>query len=111
MGVGEVHRWTSSDGRYEVSTDRERIDIAYVHAFLTTSCWAQGIPREVVERSIEHSIPFGLRTKDAHALYARFGFAVPHSPDRIMFLDPATRDTGYDRCDTPGPIASRPGTS
>ena len=51
----EWHR----DG-YVVSTDAERLDLEVVHAFLVESYWAQGIPRETVERSIEGSMPFGL---------------------------------------------------
>jgi len=42
-----------------VSTDPARLDVDTVHAFLTRSYWAEGIPRETVERSIRHSICFG----------------------------------------------------
>jgi GNAT superfamily N-acetyltransferase len=43
----------------EITTDRSRIDVDRVHSFLCNeSYWAKGIPREVVERSIEHSLPF-----------------------------------------------------
>ncbi len=48
------------DGDYAVSTDPARIDIAYVHAFLTAAYWSNGIPRELVERAIANSLPFGL---------------------------------------------------
>ena len=47
-------------GEHEISTDPARLDIALVHGFLTRSYWARGIPLEVVRRSIEHSIAFGL---------------------------------------------------
>jgi GNAT superfamily N-acetyltransferase len=125
-----------------MSTDRQRIDIAAVHAFLTQSYWSPGIPRGVVERAIENSLCFGvylgaqqvgfarvitdkatfayladvfiieshrgkglskwlmefvtaheelqglrrflLATKDAHALYAKFGFEALGNPSRIM---------------------------
>lgn len=43
-----------------ISTDRARIDLDVVHGFLAGSYWAEGIPREVVRRSIEHSLCFGL---------------------------------------------------
>ena len=36
------------------------MDRAAVHAFLTRSYWARGVPREVVDRSIDHSLAFGL---------------------------------------------------
>ncbi len=45
---------------YEVSTDPERLDIDAVHAFLSRSYWAQGIPRGVVEKSVRHSLCFGV---------------------------------------------------
>jgi GNAT superfamily N-acetyltransferase len=47
------------DGDILVTTDPSRLDVGTVHGFLTGSYWARGIPREVVERSIRHSICFG----------------------------------------------------
>lgn len=43
-----------------VSTDPARLDLEAVHAFLSRSYWAQGIPRETVARSLSHSLCFGL---------------------------------------------------
>jgi GNAT superfamily N-acetyltransferase len=129
-------------GDYEISTERQRIDIATVHAFLTQSYWSPGIPCDVVERAIANSLCFGvylgaqqvgfarvvtdqatfayladvfileshrgrglskrlmefitghealqglrrflLATKDAHSLYAQFGFEALADPSRIM---------------------------
>jgi GNAT superfamily N-acetyltransferase len=48
------------DGDYVVSDDPVRLDIAYVHAFLTGSYWSPGIPCDVVERAIANSLPLGL---------------------------------------------------
>ncbi|HEV7550371.1 MAG TPA: GNAT family N-acetyltransferase [Candidatus Angelobacter sp.] len=134
------HSW--SQGDYEISTDPARVDVDTVHEFLTNSYWAQGIPLETVQRSIENSISFGvyrgqqqvgfariisdlatfayladvfilpayrgrrlsrwlmecivshpdlqglrrwmLATKDAHGLYARFGFTPIETPDSWM---------------------------
>lgn len=45
---------------YVISTERKRLDLAVIHDFLAHSYWAAGIPRAVVERSIEHSLPFGI---------------------------------------------------
>lgn len=42
----------------EVSTDRVRMDVAVIHAFLSQSYWAKDIPRKVVERSIANSLCF-----------------------------------------------------
>src|SRR5262249_39580186 len=49
---------------YLVSDARERVDLDVVHAFLARSYWAPGIPREVVRRSLENSLPFGLFRAD-----------------------------------------------
>jgi hypothetical protein len=46
--------------RYRVSTDAALIDVDAVHAYLTRSYWAEGIPLATVARAIAHSIPFGL---------------------------------------------------
>jgi GNAT superfamily N-acetyltransferase len=45
---------------FKVSTDPALLDVDAVHAFLTTSYWAEGIPREIVERSLRNSLCFGL---------------------------------------------------
>ena len=126
----------------EISTDPDRIDVDLVHRFLSASYWAEGRPRDVVERSIAHSICFGvysngrqiafgrvvtdravfgyfadifvlpefrgrgvarrllramldhpdvarlnsvhLRTRDAHGLYAQFGFVPIANADEMM---------------------------
>ena len=48
-------------GQYEISTDRSRIDLDLVHRFLSEEAyWSPGVPRDVVERSIEHSLNFAL---------------------------------------------------
>jgi hypothetical protein len=47
-------------GEFTLSTDPARIDLEVAHRFLTTSYWAEGIPREVVRRSIDHALSFGL---------------------------------------------------
>ena len=125
------------------STDRGRLDIDAIHAFLSTeSYWVPGIRREFVERAIETSLCFAiydgarqlafarvitdgagfawladvfvvagergrklgerliefvlahpdlqrirrfmLATRDAHGLYAKYGFTPLAHPDRIM---------------------------
>jgi GNAT superfamily N-acetyltransferase len=131
-------------GDFLVTTDPTRLDVAFIHAYLVRSYWAEGIPREVVERSIANSLCFGafereqqvgfarvitdyatfayladvfiieshrgrslskflmecivnhpelqglrrwiLGTRDAHALYAKFGFTPLTKPDRFMEL-------------------------
>ena len=64
-----AHEWRR--GEYLISTDKERLDIATVHNFLTRSYWAAGIPVEIVKRSIEHSLNFGLFQNDQQVGFAR----------------------------------------
>ena len=47
-------------GEYTITTDPARVDLDVVHGFLAASYWAKDIPREVVRRSIEHSLNFSL---------------------------------------------------
>jgi len=59
-------------GKYVVSTDRERLDIALVHRFLSTQAyWAIGRPRETVERALRNSLPFGLYEDNSQLAFAR----------------------------------------
>jgi GNAT superfamily N-acetyltransferase len=45
---------------FVVSTDPARLDLDVVYGFLTNCYWAKGISREVVARSIGHSLCFGI---------------------------------------------------
>ena len=46
---------------FTISTDRVRLDVPFIHEFLSTSSyWAKGREFEVVRRSVENSLPFGL---------------------------------------------------
>ena len=58
-------------GDFTVSTDREQINLNVVHGFLTECYWAEGIPREVVARSIENSLCFGVYTQGRQVGFAR----------------------------------------
>lgn len=58
-------------GTFLVSTDRERLDLDVVHGFLTECYWAKGIPRDVVARSIENSLCFGLYAEGKQVGFAR----------------------------------------
>ncbi len=55
MQVAECRR-----GEFLVSTDPSRLDLDVIYNFLTNCYWAKGIPREVVARSIEHALCFGI---------------------------------------------------
>jgi N-acetylglutamate synthase-like GNAT family acetyltransferase len=136
----EIMEWRNGD--YIISTDKTKIDLLTVHKFLSESYWAEGIPIELVKRSIDHSLCFGvyqdqkligfarvitdfatfayladvfivqeergkglskwlmkvilthqqlqglrrftLATRDAHGLYAQFGFTSFDKPERWM---------------------------
>jgi len=54
-----------------ISTDPARIDRALVHAFLSGSYWASGIPREIVDRSIENALCFGVYEENRQVGFAR----------------------------------------
>ena len=58
-------------GDFLVSTDRKLINLNVVHGFLTSCYWAKGIPRELVARSIENSLCFGIYDQDGQQV----GFA------------------------------------
>ena len=47
-------------GDYLLTTDPVRVDVAAVHAYLTTAYWSEGVPLEVVRRAIAGSIPFSV---------------------------------------------------
>jgi GNAT superfamily N-acetyltransferase len=130
------------NGPYRITTDTTQFDLEAIHAYLTASYWADGIPKAIVARSIEHSLCFGvfagqeqiglarvvtdratyayigdvyildayrgqglgkwlmativahpdlqglrrwtLATRDAHGLYAQFGFTALADPNRYM---------------------------
>ena len=64
-------KWTGPDG-FEADDSAERIDVDVVQGFLSTSYWAEGIPREVVERAVAGSLNLGVYDADgAMVAYAR----------------------------------------
>ena len=50
--------WTNGD--YTLTDDQKRIDLDAVCALLNTSYWANDRPREVIAKSIQHSLCFAL---------------------------------------------------
>lgn len=58
-------------GQYSISTNPQRLDVDAVHAFLSRSFWAEGIPRAVVAKSIDHSLCFGLFDGASQVGFAR----------------------------------------
>lgn len=53
------------------STDKSRLNIPFVHAFLSTSYWAERIPVEILQDSIENSLSFGVYEGQKQVGFAR----------------------------------------
>lgn len=49
---------------YLLSDDPARLDVTAIHAYLTTSYWAAGIPRDFVARSVANSLCLGIYAPD-----------------------------------------------
>jgi GNAT superfamily N-acetyltransferase len=58
--LGGAQRLEEQRDGFTISTDPSRLDLDAIHAYLATSYWAKGIPRELFERSLRHSLCFGL---------------------------------------------------
>jgi GNAT superfamily N-acetyltransferase len=86
--------WTRD--QYVISDDPGRVDRDLVHRFLRDdSYWSQEVPRDIVDRSIDHSLNFGLYDGDQQVGFARlvtdrstFAFLAD------VFIVPARRGCG-----------------
>jgi GNAT superfamily N-acetyltransferase len=57
---------------YVITTDKSKMDINAIHQYLSKeSYWAENIPVETVERSVEGSLCFGIFWKDEQVGFAR----------------------------------------
>ncbi|HXZ39946.1 MAG TPA: GNAT family N-acetyltransferase [Terriglobales bacterium] len=61
----------SRRGEFLLSTDPERLDVHLIHGFLTEGYWAKGIPFDVVARSVENSLCFGVYAEGKQVGFAR----------------------------------------
>lgn len=88
--------WTKEE--FTITTDKQRIDIIYVHRFLSQSYWAHNIPMEVVKRSIEGSLCFSV-----FHLNDQIGFARVITDEATfayladVFMDEAWRGRGLSK--------------
>jgi GNAT superfamily N-acetyltransferase len=57
--------------RYEIDTEKTRLDLGFVHGFLVRSHWAKGIPMAVLERAIAQSRAYGLYRDGRQVGFAR----------------------------------------
>ncbi len=57
---------------YQISTDISKLNIDFIYQYLSEeSYWAEGIPKEVVEKSIQNSVCFGLYCNKSQIGFAR----------------------------------------
>ena len=57
--------------RFRITTDEAAIDVDAVHAYLTRSYWATGIPKDLVAASLRTSLCFGLFDEGRQIGFAR----------------------------------------
>ena len=57
-------------GDFLVSTDPELLDLDAIHSFLFQSYWARGLPHDLVAKSIENTLNFGVFDKAEQIGYA-----------------------------------------
>ena len=64
---GDWHR-----NEFVISTDKRRLNTQFIHGFLSnTSYWAKGRSLELVQRSIDNSLNFGVFKDDEQVGFAR----------------------------------------
>ena len=69
--IKSAQPYEKRNGGFLVSTDRELLDLNVIYGFLTECYWSKGIPREVVARSIENSLCFGVYESEKQVGFAR----------------------------------------
>jgi len=81
-----------------ITTDRHKLDIPFIHHFLSQSYWAMGIPMETVQRSVNGSLCFGVFHDTQQIGFARvvtdqatFGYLAD------VFIDEAWRGRGLSK--------------
>lgn len=63
---------TIHNNQFTLSTDKSKLDINAIHAFLSTKAyWCLNIPKETVKRSIENSLCFGMYEGEKQVGFAR----------------------------------------
>jgi GNAT superfamily N-acetyltransferase len=66
----QVSEWRR--GEFEITTDRDRMDLDTIYAFLALeSEWSRGIARAAVERSVRYSLCFGVFHGNKQVGFAR----------------------------------------
>ena len=80
---------------YTISTNKSQLNVPFIHAFLTRSYWAKGIPLQTVQKAVEGSLCFGIYHREAQVGFARVitdGATFAYLAD--VFIDEAHRGLG-----------------
>jgi len=82
----------------EISTDKSKLDIEVIHAFLTESYWAKGRTIDQVQKSIDNSLCFGIYLNNVQIGFAR---SVTDFTIYVYLMDvfivPEVRGKGYSK--------------
>ena len=63
--------YSVTENNFIISTDKNKINIEYVHDFLSHSYWSPGVPMETVTKAMNGSLCFGVYDNDKQIGYAR----------------------------------------
>ena len=67
----DVMAYTAVKNEFSISTDKNKIDVGYVHEFLSHSYWSPGVPIKTVQKAMQGSLCFGVYYNDKQVGYAR----------------------------------------
>ncbi len=56
---------------YIISSDKKKMDVDAIHAYLSRSYWAKNVPLSIVNTAIENSLCFGVFHNDSQVGFAR----------------------------------------
>ena len=87
-----------NNDRFTITTDKGKLDVPYIHEYLKQSYWGENIPQEVVQRSIDGALCFGIFENDQQVGFARVitDFATfAYLAD--VFVDEACRGLGLSK--------------
>lgn len=90
--------WRIADQVFTFSTDKSRLNVKSIHAFLTNVYWAKGRSIETVQSCIENSICFGVYRGPEQVAFARVvsdGAIFAYLMD--VFVVPAYRGKGISK--------------
>jgi len=63
--------YSVTKNEFNISTDKNKINLDYVHQFLTQSYWSPGTSMQIVKKAMEGSLCFGVYDNNKQVGYAR----------------------------------------